>query len=74
VDEEDDDETDIGALIVVIAKRLGFSFEELNELDVQSLIDVAELSCKNNGKGGSKTRRATQSDIDKFTGYRARSD
>ncbi len=53
---------------MVISKRLGFSMDELNEMSVQSLIDIAHLISKD-PKTTAK-RRADQSDIDKFTGYR----
>jgi hypothetical protein len=53
---------------MVISKRLGFSMEELNEMTIQSLVDISSELTKDPKKKNS--RKATQADIDKFTGYR----
>lgn len=48
--------------ILAIGKKIGISFEEMNELSVQDFIDLAQsfLGEKN------KKREATQQDIDNF--------
>jgi hypothetical protein len=53
---------------MVISKRLNFSMDELNEMTIQSLVDVANEVTK--GPKKAKRRNATQSDIDRFTGYK----
>lgn len=60
---------DVGAHIIVIAKRIGLSFDELNELSVQELLDIANTYSGESEKSQEK-REATQADIDRFTGYR----
>lgn len=56
----------MGAYIVAIGKRMGFSFTELNEMRVQDLIDVANAYHVQDD--GPKKRWATQEEIDGFTG------
>jgi len=50
---------------LVIGKRLGLSFAEINELRVMDLLDMAEAFV---GNGSSAPREATQADIDAFYG------
>jgi len=55
-------------MIVVIAKRMGFSFDELNELSVQALVDIANVYKGEDKNAPPKMRRATQVEIDNFLG------
>lgn len=49
--------------MLVIAKRIGLSFMELNELRVMDLFDLVESYT---GKKDTGPREATQEDIDAF--------
>ena len=48
--------------ILAIGKKIGVSFEEMNELSVQDFIDLAQSFLGEKDK----KREATQQDIDKF--------
>jgi hypothetical protein len=53
--------------ILVIGKRAGFSFEEMNELRVQDIVDLIEIESDLFGDPRKrKPRMATQADIDAF--------
>lgn len=51
---------------LVIGKRMGLSFSELNELRVEDLLDMAGVFSGSEGDRG--PREATQADIDAFYG------
>lgn len=51
--------------LIVIAKKLGFSFSEINALSLQDLMDIVDI-WTNSGKDAPK--KATQKDIDAFYG------
>lgn len=53
----------LGLVMLVNAKKMGLSFEELNEFRVQDFIDFTNVYT---GKGMSKTKIADQNDIDRF--------
>jgi hypothetical protein len=49
--------------LIVVAKRLGFSLQELNEFRVSDLLDIAGYY---SGDKEDDVRMATQADFDKF--------
>ena len=49
--------------LLAIGKRSGLTFTEINEFRVRDLLDYVSAYA---GTEGSKTRRATQKDIDAF--------
>lgn len=51
--------------LIVIAKKLGFSFSEINALSLQDLMDIVDI-WSDSGKDAPK--KATQKDIDAFYG------
>lgn len=60
----------MGAHIIVIAKRIGLSFDELNELSMQDLLDISHVFNGSESASNQGVRRATQADMDRFGGYR----
>lgn len=58
------DDIEIGMLVT--AKRMGLSFEELNLLSLQDYLIFVDKWTGESGQGG--TRQATQADIEKYMG------
>lgn len=52
-------------LIISAAKKVGLTFDELNELGAQDLIDLLYVYT-GESKNKAHSRAATQADIDKF--------
>lgn len=48
---------------------MGLSFDELNEFALQDLLDIAYAYAGDSDEKAGKSK-ATQADINKFTGYR----
>lgn len=53
--------------LLVIGKRVGLSFDEMNELTVNDLVEFANIYAeRETGKRKQRRRMATQADIDAF--------
>lgn len=59
----DEPDEDFAIAILAVAKRCGLSFNEIAELRVKDLFDLIESYL---GRVGTRPRRATSADIDRF--------
>jgi len=61
--QESDEQGDLAIRTLIIGKRIGLSFEEMNLLRVSDLFDMAR---EHSGKRDDTPRKATQDDINAF--------
>lgn len=63
--ESEKSDCNITVLLYTLAKRIGLTLQELNEMSTQTLVDIISAYA---GEDDSKPKEATQADIDSFFG------